>query len=58
MLTRFRFRGDDPNSQENPFQQGGHPFGQGFGGQQFMFRQGGHQQQGFPGGSQFKFHFG
>lgn len=56
-------RGDDPNSQEsqNPFQQGGHPFGGfgGGGGQQYMFRQGGGSPfgQGFQGGSQFKFHF-
>lgn len=46
--------GDDPNSQEqqNPFAQGGHPFG-GFGGSQhFMFKGG-------PpgGGQQFKFQF-
>lgn len=50
---RARFdRGDDPNSheQQNPFQQGGHPFG---GGRPFVFQQGG------GGGSQhFQFQFG
>lgn len=55
-------RGDDPNSQEgqNPFHQGGHPFGGfGGGGQQYMFRQGAGSPfgQGFPGGGQFKFQF-
>lgn len=59
---RARFdRGDDPNdqTQQNPFAQGGHPFGGGFhgfpgGGQQFHFRQGG--PFGGDGGG-FKFHF-
>jgi DnaJ family protein C protein 3 len=51
---RARFdRGDDPNSheQQNPFQQGGHPFG---GGRPFMY------QQGAPGGGSqhFQFQFG
>lgn len=59
-------RGDDPNSQEgqNPFHQGGHPFGGfgGGGGQQYMFRQqggggGSPFGGGFPGGGQFKFQF-
>lgn len=50
-------RGDDPNSQEgqNPFHQGGHPFGGfGGGGQQFMFRQDSPFGQA---GGQFKFQF-
>lgn len=49
---RARFdRGDDPNSheQQNPFQQGGHPFG---GGRPFVF------QQGAGGSQQFQFQFG
>lgn len=53
---RARFdRGDDPNSHErqNPFQQGGNPFGGGGGGP-FMFQQGGQQFQfKFGGGSPF-----
>ena len=56
-------RGDDPNdqTQQNPFAQGGHPFGNGFhgfpgGGQQFHFRQGGGGPFGGDGGG-FKFHF-
>lgn len=58
---RARFdRGDDPNSQErqNPFAQGGHPFGGGGGGGPFMFQQGGQQFQfkfGGGGGSPFGF---
>ncbi|KAF8424163.1 hypothetical protein EV426DRAFT_600827 [Tirmania nivea] len=59
---RARFdRGDDPNdqTQQNPFAQGGHPFGGGFhgfpgGGQQFHFTQGGGP---FGNGGGFKFHF-
>lgn len=51
---RARFdRGDDPNSQDrqNPFAQGGNPFG---GGAPFMFQQGGQQFQfKFGGGSPF-----
>ena len=57
---RARFdRGDDPNEPQgqNPFAQGGHPFG-GFGGQQFFFRQddGGHEFP-FGHGGGFKFNF-
>lgn len=54
--------GDDPNdqTQQNPFAQGGYPFGGGFGGfpgggQQFFFRQGGGPFGGDGGG--FKFNF-
>jgi DnaJ family protein C protein 3 len=53
--------GDDPNDQQHqhPFQQGGNPFANFGGGQQFMFRQGGgFGGGGFPGGSGgFKFQF-
>lgn len=56
---RARFdNGDDPNdqTQQNPFAQGGFPFGGHGGGQQFFFQGGG----GFPGGGRhnnFKFNF-
>lgn len=62
---RARFdRGDDPNDQESqrrsPFQQGGHPFSQNFGGGRTQFHyggQGGGRGGGSPFGGGFKFNF-
>ena len=55
------YSGDDPNdqTQQNPFAQGGHPFGgfhQGGNGQQFFFKHEG-GAGGFPFGGGFKFNF-